>query len=207
MTKRWGMGVGVIVVGLSLAEAACDDSTTSTPAPTGDAGADGATADTNVDAGAEAGPTDPCGASVPASCLQRCGREACQEPACGGAEICAEVTLRYKGDGSYVDEPGALPALKCMVEAYRDGKVGYFKWTSYNADNLPGQFTDHQIVEILAGRRSVATTNALYDLDERHQRWSGQTLAEPAVFTACLEKGTFQDLATCVRSAFPTICR
>lgn len=192
------MGVGVVLVGVTLAAVACDDST-STPATTGDAGTDGETANTNV--------TDPCGASVPASCLQRCGREACQKPACGGTAICPEVTLSYKNDTSWVDDPAALPALKCMVEAYRDGKVGYFKWSSYNAYGAPGQFTDHQIVEILAGRRSVETTNALYDLDERHQRWSGQTLAEPAVFTACLEKGTFQDLAACVRSAFPTICR
>ena len=200
---RWGAVSVVTLVALAGVSACKGGGSTVLERPEAGADSGGPLADagSSVEAGSDVD-AGPCDLSTP-SCRDYGDTPAPAGPRCGGRQLC-DLTSFTKSDGTNLDEkPELVTGAKCMLQAYRDGTVGYFQWSIQNSFDSGSS----QVVEIRAGRVSIDTANSTYDLLQQGQVWADQPLKDPSFFTDCLTKTTVKDLFPCVQQAFPSECK
>jgi hypothetical protein len=98
---------------------------------------------------------------------------------CGGAPLC----------------PGG--DQKCLVEAFRDGTVG---WSESGSSDSIGEFTTRTIIEIVPGRHALIHRYEQLDLVSNHYWSVGQPLQDPSYFADCLTK-TPPEYGACIANA------
>ena len=185
--EAMGHGVGVIVVGLSLAGGMRRARRPSTPAPTGDAGA-GRRRPIRTSTLARRPGRPIARRRRPRLVSPEVRARACRNLPAVKAEDRAEGDPALRGDGSYVDEPGALPAywgawsrpIATARSATSSGRAT--TPTTCRVSSPTIRSSDPGPDGARSRRQTPSRSRQASSTMER------QTFARPAVF-ACLEKG------------------
>jgi hypothetical protein len=181
--------------------------------PDGPSGA----ADGGVEGGpdVDAAPTDagsPCDPNVAQSC-RTCEEESTcsqavgenQNPVCGGAKLCPDVRFPIGFDAGASEAATTMTNAQCMLQAYRDDKVGNFVWSE--ADSVGSGYSASYVVELLPQRRAHVQVHTQYDLNGTDYDLQGFVINDAGFFTDCLTKSTLDDLRKCFEQASPiTAC-